>query len=106
MNDPNISKRGRPKKHYGTDVKLNVRVDKVLWNAVYDDHLSQSFVVTRALRKCLNEGRQDNLAAIKIAMREARKEISHGTSVIAESRERLKKMGIDPDEVEEHLWDE
>ena len=27
-------KRGRPKKHYGDDVKINVRIDRDLWDAV------------------------------------------------------------------------
>lgn len=99
-------KRGRPKKHYGSDVKLNIRVDKLLWEAVNDPKCTQSYTVTRALRKCLNEGRQDNLASIKIALREARKEIAHGNLVVQDCYERIRRMGLDCDEIEESLREE
>ena len=101
MNDER--KRGRPKKHTGDDVKINVRVDRLLWEAVNDPKYSQSYNVTRALRRCLNEGRQDNLASIKIALREARKEIAHGNLVVTDCYERIRRMGLDPDEIEESL---
>ena len=103
MNDSRFPKRGRPKKHTDSDVKIHVMVDKTLWDAVHDPKCSQSYTLTRALRRCLHEGRHDNLPAIKIAWLEARKEIAHGTSIIAECRERLKRMGIDSDEFEETL---
>ena len=96
-------KRGRPKKHYGDDVKINVRIDRDLWDAVNDPKCSQSYTVTRALRRCLNEGRQDNLPAIKIALKEARKEIAHGTAVVTDCYERIRHMGLDPDEIEESV---
>ena len=56
-----------------------------------------------ALRRCLNEGRQDNLPAIKIALKEARKEIAHGNSVVQDCYERIRRMGLDCDEIEESM---
>ena len=103
MNDSISPKKGRPKRHTDNDVKIHVKVDKTLWDAVHDPKCSQSHTLTRALRRCLNEGRHDNLPAIKIAWIEARKEIAHGAGVISECRERLKRMGIDSNEFEEHL---
>ena len=99
-------KRGRPKKHFGTDAKINIRVDRDLWDAVHDPKCSQSYTVTRALRRCLNEGRQDNLPAIKIALKEARKEIAHGNAVVQDCYERIRRMGLDCDEIEESMMED
>ena len=104
MNEPR--KRGGPKKHYDDEVKINVRVDRLLWEAVNDPRCSQSLTVTRALRKCLNEGREDNIASIKIALREARKEIAHGNAVVKDCYVRIRRMGLNPDEIEESIKEE
>lgn len=57
--------------------------------------VKNKLTITRALRQCLNEGRRDNVPAIRIAWIEARKEIAHGNAVISDCRDRLKRMGED-----------
>lgn len=106
MNESRHHKKGRPKKHVGTDIKLHVLVDETLWNAVHDPKCSQSYTLTRALRQCLNEGRRDNVPAIRIAWIEARKEIAHGNAVISDCRDRLRRMGVDLKEFEDSLMEE
>ena len=52
----------------------------------------------------LHENRKKNeIISIKIALREARKEIAHGNAVVTDCYERIRRMGLDPDEIEESV---
>ena len=52
----------------------------------------------------LHENHKKNeIISIKIALREARKEIAHGNAVVTDCYERIRRMGLDPDEIEESV---
>lgn len=46
---------------------------------------------------------KDEIDQIKQDLREAHKQIAHGNLVVTDCYERIRRMGLDPDEIEESL---
>lgn len=94
MNDPPKKRKpGRPKKPNGP-VDVHIKIDRDLLDAINRPGCNMSNAVRRALRMYLKIEEPNNLKALAIRIREAKREMARLNREVSEMREQAKALGV------------